>query len=85
MYILFFIAGKTICEDLIPDTVICKPYPLTGKPLSCVDIPMGAEHFNVSISTMCQKPISEFNCNGGGNVEDYCRKTCSNCGINVLY
>ena len=87
MCILFFIviAKETICEDQIPETVICKPYPLTGQPLSCDDIPLGAEHFNVSISTICQKPISAFNCDGGGNVEDYCRKTCSNCRINVLY
>ena len=85
MYILFFIAGKTICEDLIPDTVICKPYPLTGRPLSCDDIPLGAEHFDVPISAICQKPISAFDCNGGGDVEDYCRKTCSNCRITVLY
>ena len=66
MFILFLIviAKDTICEDQIPETVICKPYPLTGQPLSCDDIPMGAEHFNVSISTICQKPISEFDCWG---------------------
>ena len=66
--------------------MICKPYPLTGQPLSCDDIPMASTHLGIPIPTICKRPISAnpIGCNGDGNVEDYCRKTCSNCGIDIL-
>ena len=89
--ILLCIAGEADCEDHIPDTVTCPKNPLTGKTLSCDDISLG--FFDPAI--ICKNPISKIivnpvdnnpiGCIGGGNVEDYCRKTCSNCGINILY
>ena len=90
--ILLFIAGEPVCEDQIPDTVTCPTNPLNGKPLSCDDIDMGLSEFGIPKSTICKNPISKIiqlgdnpnGCIGGGNVEDYCRKTCSNCGINIL-
>ena len=65
----------------------CNTNPATGQPFSCDDIPLASKHYNIPISTICKKPISAYpiSCNGGGNVEDYCRKTCSNCGIDILY
>ena len=84
--ILLFIAGEAVCEDQIPDTVTCPTNPLNGNPLSCDDIPLGLSEFGIPMSTICKSPISTqpISCIGGGNVEDYCRKTCSNCGINIL-
>ena len=90
--IFLFIAVEAVCEDHIPDTVTCPTNPLNGKPLSCDDIDMGLSEFGIPKSTICKNPISKIiqlgdnpiGCIGGGNVEDYCRKTCSNCGINIL-
>ena len=85
--ILFFIAGDAVCKDKIPDSVTCHKHPVTGQPISCDDIHAASIHFGIPISTICKYPISAhaIGCNGNGNVEDYCRKTCSNCRITVLY
>ena len=86
---LFFIAGVADCEDKIPDTVrvTCNKNPLTRQPLSCNDIPMASKLVGIPIPTLCKRSISAhpISCDGDGNVEDYCRKTCLNCGINLLY
>ena len=86
MYILCLIAVGAICDDLIPETVICEPYPLIGRPVTCELVnTLAAEFFHVPILTICRERISAFDCNGGGNFEDYCRKSCSNCRINVFH
>ena len=52
----------------------CSVY---GLPVQCNNINNQLE----KLENICQMSVERFGCKGTGVIKEYCRKTCSNCGM----
>ena len=74
----FILMSKVFCNN----SGSCKDYSLSrcsvyGLPVQCDNI----KHQLEKLENICQMSVERFGCNGTGIIKEYCRKTCSNCGM----